>query len=813
MISIFEIAKSVEGTFIQKCEDTVISHLFTDSRKHFNESESLFFAIKTESNDGHKYLNDLYERGCRNFIVETDIKPKYFPNATIIRVKNAVEALQKLGELKRKNFTGKVIGITGSNGKTIVKEWLYQLLAPHKYTIKSPGSYNSQVGVPLSLWNMNEKHELGIIEAGISQPGEMERLQKIIQPHIGIFTNIGTSHDEGFKSREEKITEKFKLFSQSGIVIYCKDQEDIDSYLKKSNLSTLSWGWHSSSDIIITKQLVRSGNTVLKLAIHGTENEFLLPFTDKVFIENAIHCICTMIYLKIDPDIISKGLLTLQPIHMRMSIRKGKWGNLLLDDTYNSDLVGLGSAVQVLHQQSAGRSKTLILSDILQTGLTDADLYKQVSDLINREQIELVLAVGERISGKLDCPHCKTIYYSTVEELLASEYLDEIRSSCILVKGARPFRFERIVNYLEEKAHQTVLEINLTNLLHNLSYYRSLLNPGVKIMAMVKALSYGSGSEIPTLLQHIGVDYLGVAYPDEGIELRNRGIDLPIMVMNSHEEDIPHLVKYKLEPEIYSISFLKRLIENTNNTEVNIHLKIETGMNRLGFSETDIPELINLIQSNPGIHIASIFSHLAAADEEKHDEFTHSQATTFYKLATEIKRKTGHKAMFHLVNSTGISRFPMYHFHMVRLGLGLHGISSVKKDQFHLKPVESFKTCISQVREVPPTQTIGYSRMGKLNETRKIATLAVGYADGFRRALGNGNGKVLIQGKEVPIIGNVCMDMCMADVTGLDVKVGDEVTLFGQGLPIEKFSRRLETIPYEVLTGISERVKRVYVYG
>ena len=812
MILIHEFEEITNGTFLNKQRNDLIINLFTDSRKNFQGRASLFIALKTDRNDGHKYITDLYEKGCRNFIVTDSVSIAHLGEANILKVDNAISALQSIGRYKRERFSGKLVGITGSNGKTTVKEWLYQLLAPHYYCVKSPGSFNSQIGVPLSLWNLNPNHEIALIEAGISEPGEMDRLENIIQPDIGIFTNLGSSHDEGFSSSEEKLQEKLKLFKGCKQII-CAEKW-VEKIQKYQSAKTLSWGKGQNNFLRIENQILKDHGVRLELIHNKFPFTIELPFSDEAFLENILNCICTLITLGIAPRKIQQGISGLKPVKMRMSIRKGIRGNSIIDDTYNNDWVGLTHAMNYLHQQAAGRNKVVILSDILQTGLPNKELYARVSKLLLSEHINQVIAVGKNSSRGLSLvENVPLTTFETTEELLQSDTLNLLENSCILIKGARQFRFERLVKKLEEKSHSTHLEINFTNLLHNLSYYRSKLKPGVKLMAMVKALSYGGGNEIPFLLQHVGVDYLGVAYPDEGVELRKAGVEVPIMVMNSYEGNLEDIFKYRLEPEIYSIELLIEFLSISAGRKAKIHLKLETGMNRLGFSPQDFEKLQSILIEAPHIQIASIFSHLVGSEDESQDDFTHEQARRFYSMATELKRKLKiQDAFLHILNSAGIARFPQYHFHLVRLGLGLHGISSNPDEQQILRPVETFRSYITQVHNVKKGETVGYNRRGVLHEDRKIATIAVGYADGYRRQLGNRVGKVLVKGKMAEVVGNVCMDMCMIDVTDIDVTAGDEVVLFGPGYPISEFADQLNTIPYEVLTSISSRVKRVYIY-
>ncbi|MEM6361072.1 MAG: bifunctional UDP-N-acetylmuramoyl-tripeptide:D-alanyl-D-alanine ligase/alanine racemase [Bacteroidota bacterium] len=782
--------------------DGEITHLLTDSRKITVLKGSVFFAIDGIRHDGHKYLEEVYKKGVRNFVVE---KPVSLPDANILKVNSAIVAMQAIASYHRAGFDIPIIGITGSNGKTIIKEWLDKLLSPHRKIVKSPRSYNSQLGVPLSVWNIGDHHELGIFEAGISTTGEMERLEKVIKPTIGIFSNLGSAHDEGFSSHEQKAQEKAKLFIDSERVIYRKDNSVLDNlFLGKG----FSWGFHKESDIVINS--FQNGQLVLKY-IDKTLS-FSTPFNDTISMENVMHCITLMLYLDFANEDIQRGVRQLTGLAMRLELKKAINGSYVIDDSYNNDLVGLRSALDFL-QNTGTESKALILSDILQSGQDKALLYKQVAEMLESTKLNQVIGVGPDISEFAHLFSCQTQTYNSTKELLVNLTGIDFSNQTILVKGARDFRFEQVVKLLEEKNHGTRLEINLDALTDNLNFYRSNLKPDTKLMVMVKAFGYGAGSqEVANLLAYHNVDYLGVAYTDEGVFLRQKDIRLPIMVMNPSSESFEKLVSHRLEPEIYSLELLRSLITGIQD-EIGIHIKLETGMNRLGFTTDELPELISLLKSNPNIKVKSVFSHLAGSDSPDHTKFSVQQVKLFRTNAHEIKDQLGIQPLMHILNSSGILRFPEYQFDMVRLGIGLYGIDTNELHQEALTPIAKLKTVVSQLKHISKGETVGYGRKGVADRDMTIATIAIGYADGFSRAFSNGIGKVWVNGAHVPVIGNVCMDMTMIDVTGLSVVEGDEVEIFGNHLPIQSVAENINTIPYEILATIGARVKRTYYSG
>jgi alanine racemase len=796
--------------------DSIISVLLTDSRRITNASEGLFFALSGRRN-GHEFVAEAYAAGVRNFVVQHQSGIK-IPDANFLLVDNVLDALQTLAAYHRGRFNFEVIGITGSNGKTIVKEWLYQLLIAEKVIVRNPKSYNSQIGVPLSVWQIDEKDNLGIFEAGISTVNEMERLESIIKPSIGVLTHIGPAHDEGFKNRKEKVLEKLKLFTHCELLIHNYDQ--LVDYKKQIPVKNrFSWSRRfNQADLYVFAETVISRNYYLRAKYQGKEIECLIPFLDEASVENAIVCWATMLAMGYSPVEVDKRIERLSPVSMRLELKNGINDCSVIDDSYNSDVQSLEIALNFLNQQNQHPTRTLILSDIYQSGLEQDVLYRQVADMIKSRKVNKFVGVGEALSAHKDYfTLAKKYFYPDTNTLL--QHLNELNfnNETVLIKGARSFEFERISSALSLKAHETVMEISLNALLNNLNFYKSKLKPGVKIMAMVKAFSYGSGTfEVANMLQYNKVDYLAVAYIDEGVALRQAGITLPVMVLNPELSAFDKLIEYKLEPEIFSFNLLDEFVKYAQSLHLSnysIHLKIDTGMHRLGFEEHDIDTLCDLIEDNRYIKVQSVFSHLVASDAPEHDDFTKKQIKRFEKAFTKIEKALGYQVIKHISNTGGIIRWPSAHFDMVRLGIGLYGIdASVPAGSGILQPIATLKTSISQVRKVAANDTIGYNRNGKLKQNGKIATVRIGYADGYLRAFGNGVGRMLIKGKLVPTVGNISMDMTMLDVSNIDVREGDDVIVFNDQLTIEQLAREIHTIPYEILTNISQRVKRVYFY-
>jgi len=817
-----DISKIVKGELIKQAPfDLPIIELLTDSRKITRIEDSIFFAIITKRNDGHKYIPELYSKGIRYFVVSypPDNMSDY-PNAGFILVKNTLKALQLLSAYHRKQFKTKTIGITGSNGKTIVKEWLYQLLCDEYNIVKNPKSFNSQIGVPLSVWQINDEHNLAIFEAGISEPDEMDKLQSIIQPDIGIFTNIGQAHDENFIHLEQKISEKLKLFTKVEVLIYCTDYLEIKERILKSEIlkNIPSFTWSKKNDAIIKIiNIDKQNKKTLITAIYNSEKISIeIPFIDNASIENVIHCWALLLYLGKPNDFISERMKLLQPIAMRLELKEGINNCSIINDSYSSDLNSLNIAIDFLNQQKQHIKKTVILSDILQSGKDENELYDEIGSLLKDKGINRLIGIGTSISKQAEKFNINSKFYPSTDAFIDEMLLSDFANETILLKGARIFEFEKIVSILQRKAHETVLEIDLNALISNLNYYRSKLKPETKVMAMVKAFSYGSGScEIANILQFHRVDYLAVAYADEGVELRNAGITLPIMVMNPDEKSMDSIVKFNLEPEIYSfriLSLLEDTIQHFISKEkiVDIHLKLDTGMHRLGFMEQDIDELIKHITNNNFIRVKSVFSHLAASENPQFDDFTYSQISLFDKMSSKIISSLSYPILRHILNTAGCTRFPSAHYDMVRLGIGLYGISSDKSEKIELQNVGTLKTIISQIKHISANESVGYGRDFIANNDMKIGIIPIGYADGLDRRYGNGRGRVLVNNMLATIIGNICMDMCMIDLTNIAANENDEVIIFGSKLPITQMAKVLETIPYEILTGISQRVKRVF---
>lgn len=810
-----EISKAVNGIDESILSDIRIKTLLTDSRKISTPEGALFFALKGGRHDGHRYIEELYEKGVRAFVVSKVPSGRIFEGADFIVVEDTLVALQKLAAAHRKKFMIPVVAITGSNGKTIVKEWLFQLLREDVNIVRSPKSYNSQIGVPLSVWLIEKKHEAAVFEAGISQPGEMENLQRIIQPQIGIFTNIGQAHDENFSSMQEKVAEKLKLFREVEKLIYCRDYLPIHEMVQEKLVgSTFTWSRKSKADLVVGK-ITRSGpETEIQAVYKNSFIRIVIPFTDEASIENAIHCWAFMILRGIEQKEIEHRMKYLSPVAMRLELKEGINNCSIINDSYNSDLGSLSIALDFLNQQKQHPKKTVILSDILQSGKDEDQLYSEVSALIHKKGVQKIIGIGEAISRQADKFDVEKEFYNSTKDFILGMNTLRFRDETILLKGARNFGFEEISRILQQKAHETVLEINLNAVVHNLNHFRSRLDPDIKIMAMVKAFSYGSGSfEIANVLQFHRVDYLAVAYADEGIELRKAGITLPIMVMNPEEQSYDSMIQYNLEPEIFSFRVLTLFDEAAKRNDHDgakpllIHLKLDTGMRRLGFEEKDINELVVRIKNNKRLKIQSVFSHLAASDEKEHDEFTNHQIAIFNSMSERITHHFDYPILRHILNSSGILRFADAQFDMVRLGIGMYGIAH---DTRGLQQVSTLRTTISQIKQVAENTTVGYSRKGVANRSMQIATIPIGYADGLSRRLGNGSGKMIVNGVKVPTIGNICMDMCMIDVTDVVCNEGDEVIVFGEDLPITEIAKDLGTIPYEVLTNVSRRVKRVY---
>jgi Alr-MurF fusion protein len=800
----------------------IIDHLLIDSRKIVFPERSLFFALPGPRRDGHEFIAEVYDRGVRSFVVNGSFDTSSYNGAVFLKVDDVLLSLQQLSAYHRKQFNIPVIGITGSNGKTIVKEWLYQLLSPDHNIVRSPRSYNSQIGVPLSVWQMDETHTLAIFEAGISVPSEMEKLAAVIQPTAGILTNIGEAHNEGFIDYAHKFTEKLKLFNGCKAVIARRKEINVDKEVLEDQYKTkfLTWGLAAGNEFTIGEVRKKEKETVVNIIYRKASVEFSVHFTDEAGIENAITCCCMMLYLGYEPTVIAERISSLHAVEMRLQQKKGVNNSYIINDSYSNDPYSLSIALDYLKQQ-AGKSKTtIILSDFLQAGTGKEKLYENVAAELQQRKISRLIGIGRDISankkkiasifkGKITC-------FQDANDFFDHTTSHQFKDEHILLKGARMFEFEKISHWLEQKVHQTVLEVNLTALIHNLKVYQQLLKPSTKVMAMVKAFSYGSGTaEVARVLQFHKVDYLAVAYADEGVELRKAGISLPIMVMNPDELSFDALIDYNLEPEIYGMQILQsfsNFLEAQGMKQFPVHIKIDTGMHRLGFEQDDIPLLCDLLKKYKTIAVRSVFSHLVASEAAEHDAFTKQQAEVFDAACKQIESVLEYSFMKHVGNSSAINRHPELHYDMVRLGIGLYGVDSSAAIQERLQTVAILRSTISQIRKVPAGETVGYNRKGIVQRESMIATVRIGYADGLSRQLGNGKGYMLVNGKAAPVIGNVCMDMTMIDITGIDdVQTGDEVEVFGKNIPVQQLAERMNTIAYEVLTSVSQRVKRVYV--
>ena len=800
-----------------------IDWLLTDSRSLSFPEATLFFALTTKRNSGAHYINELYQRGVRNFVVARrdygEVESLKLQDANILLVPDTLVALQKLAQAHRKQYQIPVVGVTGSNGKTVVKEWLHQLLGPDRIIVRSPRSYNSQIGVPLSVWQLHPGVQLAIFEAGISQPGEMEALRDIIQPTIGVLTNIGGAHQENFFSRQVKCMEKLTLFRDSDVVIYNADDAFINNCVSNSMLATRSMAWsRKDADRPLYINKVEKGEETTKISYRYLDmtNQYTLPFIDDASIENSLHCLAVCCYLMLPPEQISERMAHLEPVAMRLEVKEGKNGCLLINDSYNSDLTSLELALDFLYRRSQDKQlkRTLILSDILETGKKAHILYSQVAELLKSKGIHRIVGVGEEISSCADDFNIEKAFFPNTSELLKAIDQRKLKLSqeIILIKGARKFGFDELTETIEKKVHETILEVNLGALVENLNYYRSLLKPTTKMVCMVKASAYGAGAiEVARTLQEHQVDYLAVAVADEGAELRKAGIHANILIINPEMTAFKTMFDYKLEPEVYSFHWLEALIdaaEKEGITNYPIHIKLDTGMHRLGFDPSEIHALIQRLQSQNALIARSVFSHFVGSDSEEFDAFTCRQMNTFLKASNELQAAFPHKILRHICNSAGIERFPSIQLDMVRLGLGLYGINPITNAVMH--NVCTLTTTILQTHDVPADETVGYSRKGHLTRASRIAAIPIGYADGLNRKLGNGRCYCLVNGQKAPYVGNICMDVCMIDVTDIDCKEGDKVEIFGDHLPVTVLSDALDTIPYEVLTSVSNRVKRIY---
>lgn len=795
-------------------EQVVVQYLVIDSRSILVPENSLFFALSSHRN-GHEFINDAYNKGIRNFVITEEKYTNQYTDCNFLLVSDALNALQQLAIYHRNQFNLKTIGITGSNGKTIVKEWLYQLLAADFNIVRSPKSYNSQIGVPLSVWHMQAENTLGIFEAGISAVNEMEVLAEIIQPQIGILTNIGEAHAEGFASKKEKLKEKLKLFKAVELFVYSPDYVGEVKSKELPGKKKFSWSSKQGADLrIITVEPIAQ-NCYLRAIYQDREIECILPFKDKASIENGMICWATLLALGYSPGQADERLERLSHVSMRLELKNGINQCSIIDDSYSADISSLAIALDFLNQQNQHPKKTVILSELFETGQDDLHLYTEIADLLVQKRVSRLIGIGAHIANYAELFNVETQFFEDTSAFIKNFPALHFSHETILVKGARRYEFARISKLLTQKIHDTVLEINLNAMVDNLQFYRSKIKPGVKIMAMVKAFSYGSGSfEVANLLQFHKVDYLAVAYADEGIALRKAGISVPIMVMSPEQSAFEAIIKHNLEPEIYSLEILNSFINALSEYDFDypIHIKIDSGMHRLGFDGADIDKLAEVLTHSRQLRVQSIFSHLVASGEAEHDGFTQQQIDKFTVFANQLIEVLGYRPLLHIANTSGISRWPNAQLDMVRLGIGLYGFDAGLLNNRGLQTTMVLRTTVTQVKELSKGETVGYSRRGVMPNGGKIATVKIGYADGYNRAFGNGVGKMIINGKLVPTIGSICMDMTMLDITGIDVKPGDEAMVFNQEHNIMELAKQVNTIPYEILTNISQRVKRVYFY-
>lgn len=814
------IAAAIGGVVHGRQYDPLITHLAIDSRKPSPADGTLFIALPGERHDGHRYIRSLIVRGVRSFLVSQLPEPSLLKQGHFVLVHDTLNALQRLAGWHRARFQAPVIGITGSNGKTVVKEWLFQLLRGSEHIVRSPGSWNSQVGVPLSVWEMGPEHTLGLFEAGISRPGEMDRLRAVIRPTIGVFTNVGPAHGENFRDHAEKASEKIKLFHDVEALVYCADHIVVNEAIQKSGLAqriTLR-GW--SRDRIGWLHVVREEvvDQRTRITVLHADKQFAIeiPFSDHASIENALHCVALLLHLGYAPEWIAERTPHLAPVSMRLEVVDGVHGMTVINDAYSNDAASLAIALERLAALAADRPRAVVLSDILESGDAPAMLYKRIGEQLRHAGARTVLAIGPQASAHAQHFPGEVHTFKDADDLIDRFDPALLKGAVVLVKGARAFALERVVDRWQRKVHGTVLEIDLDAIRHNLNHYRSLLPAGTKVMAMVKAFGYGSGAlELARLFAHERVDYLGVAYADEGIELRQQGIHLPILVMNPEPVPFETLDRFRLEAEVYDTRSLEDAIAFSRERPgaPPVHLKLDTGMHRLGFTEEELPQLLDLLRKAPQLRIASILSHLAASDAPEHDAFTREQIAAFERMADAITGVLGYKPLQHIANTGAIARFPEAHFEMVRLGIGLHGIGANERETAQLRHTTTLHSPIAQIKTVGEGDTVGYNRSWLAKGDRLIATLPIGYADGLSRRLSNGVGRVWINGHAAPIVGTVCMDMCMVDVTGIPCSVGDLAVVFDPAHPISELAQAMGTIPYEVLTSISQRVKRVYVHA
>lgn len=816
------LAEVIGATVVGHPEGLVVEHLAIDSRKPMAHGNTLFVALRGDRHDGHDYVPDLARKGHRCFLVEEvpNGGPSQWPRAVFLVAHDTLDALQRLAAWHRDQHRSRVVGITGSNGKTVVKEWLFQLLRGAEHVVRSPGSWNSQVGVPLSVWEMRQEHTVGLFEAGISQPGEMGRLRSIIKPTVGIFTTLGPAHGENFRSDAEKALEKLKLFEGAEALIYCADHAVVDEAIHESGLSQrvelLGWSRERMAWMHVVHERHTPSGTDITVFRGETNFTFHVPFRDTASVENALHCVALLLYWGRSPGWIAAHTPMLAPVAMRLELLDGRYGTTLINDAYSNDAASLAIALEQLGMVAGGRPRSVVLSDIVQSGESSIDLYGRVAHWLERHGVQQLLAVGPELAAHAHLFSCKVRSFPSPEALLDKVQLQDLSGHAVLIKGARAYALEKVVERWQRQVHGTVMEVDLEAIRHNLNVHRAMLAPGVRVMAMVKAFGYGNGAlELARLFAHEQVHYLGVAYADEGIELRQQGIHLPILVMNPEPVPFETLHRFGLEAEVYDARSLREAMDHArmHPGAPPVHIKLDTGMNRLGFKEEDVPQLLELLAGAKELRVASLLTHLAASEDPAHDAFTEAQIAQFREVADAVDLTLGYRPLRHVANSAAVVRFPHAQLDMVRLGIGLHGVGWDLATTERLRPTVTLRSPIAQLRTVRPGESVGYGRRYMPDSERTIATVPIGYADGLSRRLGNGVGRMWLHGKAVPIVGAVCMDMVMLDVTDVSCRLGDMVQLFDAQHPITDLARDLGTIPYEVLTSIPPRVKRVYVHA
>ena len=796
--------------------DANVRWLLTDSRSLCFPEETLFFALRTKRNDGHRYIDDLYRRGVRSFVVE-QVPEHPQADANYLKVPSSLAALQRLAERHRDEFSIPVVGITGSNGKTMVKEWLYQLLLPSQKIVRSPRSFNSQIGVPLSVWLLSEQTEVAIFEAGISQPGEMMALHDIIQPTVGVLTCLGSAHQENFRSLEEKCLEKLELMHDTEALVYPMDDNTVSRCIRRLGYRGERIGWSrtdSQAPFFVNEITLNAQSAHVTYIYKGTQGEYTIPFIDEASIDDSIICAATALHLGLTPEQIAERMPGLEPVAMRLEVKQGQRGCTIINDSYNNDINSLAIALDFMNRRQQQSANSLILSDIYQSGTSAAELYREVNDLCLKRGVTKFIGIGDELSAQ---SHAFLVgekyFFATTDDFLASPVFAQLHDELILLKGARRFGFERITEQLEQKVHETILEVNLNAVVDNLNYYRSFLKPETKMVCMVKADAYGAGAvEVSKTLQDHRVDYLAVAVADEGVTLRKAGITANIMVMNPEMTAFKTMFDYDLEPEVYSFRLLDALIKAARKEGITgwpVHIKLDTGMHRLGFNpENDMDELIDRLKHQQAVIPRSVFSHFVGSDSDSFDDFSARQFQLFDEGSRRLQAAFSHKILRHMDNSAGIEHFPQRQMDMCRLGIGLYGVNPRNNEM--LSTVSTLKTTILQLRHVKAGDSVGYSRRTILDRDSLIGAIPIGYADGLNRHLGNRHGYCLVNGQRAEYVGNICMDVAMIDCTDIDCHEGDSVEIFGSSLPVTVLSDLTDTIPYEVLTGVSGRVKKVY---